>query len=47
MLSKFYKKIQSWLFPIDEFERDIVTVPPYDYFQSFDKDGVNYFNYLE
>lgn len=40
-------KIQIWLFPIDEFERDILTVPPYDYSQSFDADMVNYFDYLE
>ncbi len=47
MLSRIYTKIHTWLFPIDEFERDIVTFPPYDYSQSFDEDGVNYFDYLQ
>lgn len=47
MLSNIYFKLHNWLFPIDEFERDIVTVPPYNYSQSFDEDIVSYFNYFE
>ncbi len=47
MLSEIYSKIHGWLFLTYELERDIVTFPPYDYSQSFDKDGVNYFDYLE
>ncbi|WP_126652792.1 hypothetical protein [Chryseobacterium aureum] len=33
-MGKIYDKLHNWLFPIDEYERDIVTIPPYDYFHS-------------
>ncbi|MNU12585.1 hypothetical protein D3C71_06100 [compost metagenome] len=33
-MGKVYDKLHNWFFPIDEYERDIVTVPPYDYFHS-------------
>lgn len=33
-MGKVYGRLHNWLFPIDKYERDIITVPPHDYFHS-------------
>ncbi|MCJ7935632.1 MAG: hypothetical protein MUW56_18905 [Chryseobacterium sp.] len=32
--NRFHNKLNNWLFPIDENERDIITVPRYNYINS-------------
>lgn len=32
--NRFYNKLNNWLFPTDENERDIVTVPRYNFINS-------------
>lgn len=48
MLLYKINKIRMWLFSsIPDEEMDIITIPPYDYSQSFDEDVIKRLEYFE